>query len=104
MAGVQNVFHVSHLRKCVHDSNIIINPNELVELDVQPEASKPRRPLRIMEHSTKQLRRKIVNLVRVQWSEHEGDNTWETEENMRSAYPELFSGLLTVVCQLWYHL
>ena len=97
MAGVHNVFHVSHLRKCVHDSNIVINPNELEELDVEPEASKPRRPVRIMEHSTKQLRRKIVNLVRVQWSEHEGDSTWETEENMRSAYPKLFSGMVTVV-------
>ena len=75
MAGVHNVFHVSHLRKCVHDSNIVINPNELEELDVEPEASRPRRPVRIVEHSTKKLRRKIINLVRVQWSENEGDNT-----------------------------
>ena len=29
MAGVHNVFHVSHLRKCVHDSSVTISPYEL---------------------------------------------------------------------------
>lgn len=29
IAGVHNVFHVSHLRKCVHDSSEMIGPNEL---------------------------------------------------------------------------
>ena len=84
------MFHVSHLRKCVHDSSVTISPKELEGLDIEPEATIPRRPIRIVEQSTKQLRNKVVKPVRVQWSESEGDSTWETEESMRRAYPEIF--------------
>ena len=52
MAGVHNVFHVSHLRKCVHDSSVTTIPDELEGLDIEPEAAIPRRPIRIVEQST----------------------------------------------------
>lgn len=41
MVGVHNVFHVSHLRKCVHDSAVVIEPNQLedVELEDDPSSS-----------------------------------------------------------------
>ena len=90
MVGVHNVFHVSHLRKCVHDSSVTISPDELEGLDIEPEAAVPKRLVRIVEQSMKQLRNKVVKLVRVQWSENEGDSIWETEESMRRAYPEIF--------------
>ena len=74
----------------MHDSSVTISPDELEGVDIEPEATVPKRPIRIVEQSTKQLRNKVVNLVRVQWSENEGDSTWETEESMRRAYPEIF--------------
>lgn len=60
------MFHVSHLRKCVHDSSVIISPDELDGIDIEPEATISRRAIRIAEQSTKQLRNKVMKLVRVQ--------------------------------------
>lgn len=94
MVGVHNVFHISHLRKCVHESNVIINPNELEDFDVELELTVLRSPIRIVEQSTKQLRNKVLKLVTIQWSEHEGDSTWEIKENMQRAYPKFFRGTL----------
>ena len=48
-------------------------------------------PVRILDRSTKQLRRKEVNLVKVLWSHHnEGDASWELESDMRARHPQLF--------------
>ena len=44
--------------------------------------------MRIVDHDEKRLRRKVVRLVKVQWSGDAVDCTWETEERMRKAYPE----------------
>ena len=67
MAGVHNVFHVSQLRKFVHDPDITISPDQLDDIEVEPEAVGNCKPIRILEHDTKKLRRKAVNLVKVQW-------------------------------------
>ena len=68
-----------------------ISPDQLCDIEVGPEAVGNRRPKRIVGNDTKQLRRKAVNLVKVQWVENENDCTWETEESIRKTYPELFA-------------
>ena len=67
MAGVHNVFHISQLRKFVHDPDVTISPDQLDDIEVEPEAVGNRKPMRIVGNDTKQLRRKAVNLVKVQW-------------------------------------
>jgi len=42
---------------------------------------------RVEEH-----REKTISLVKVTWDKRMGDSTWELEEDMRKAYPHLFSG------------
>ena len=91
MLQVHNVFHVSQLRKFVHDPDVTISPDQLDDVEVEPEAVENRRPMRIVGNDMKQLRRKAVNLVKVQWGENENDCTWETEESIRKTYPELFA-------------
>ena len=89
-AGIHNVFHVSHLRRYLHDPSLIIQPSSLDSLDIEPDLTIERKPLRIVDQGTKQLRRKSVRLVKVQWSTDERDCTWETEESIRASNPELF--------------
>ena len=96
LSGVHNVFHVSHLRKCLHESAEVVEPSILEDVEVEKEATLRRAPIRIMETETKKLRSKEVKLVKVQWSEAEEDATWETEEKMRGLYPFLFEGTFSI--------
>ena len=64
MEGVHNVFHVSQLRKFVHDPDMAISPDQLDDIEVEPEA------MRIVGNDTKQLRRKAMKLVKIQWGEN----------------------------------
>ena len=74
-SGVHNVFHVSHLRRYLHDPTLIVQPSALESLDIEPNPTVERKPLHIIERGTKQLRRKSVNLVKVQWSTDDRDCT-----------------------------
>ena len=90
LAGVHDVFHVSHLRKCIRDPSVVIPTAQFEDLEVEPNLTIERKPLRIVDRSTKQLRKKQVNLVKVQWSEDDRDCTWETEDSIRASNPDLF--------------
>ena len=90
LAGVHDVFHVSHLRKCLYDSTVVVEPSELEEVEVEREVIVRRMPLKIVGRDVKQLRNNEVSLVKVQWGEDEADATWEAEEKIRLSYPHLF--------------
>ena len=96
LAGVHNVFHVSHLRKCLHRSAEVVEPSILEDMEVEDEVTLRRAPIRIMEMKTKKLRSKEVKLVKAQWSETEEDATWETKEKMRVLYPFLFEDTFSI--------
>ena len=66
LAGVHNVFHVSHLRKCLHESAEVVEPNILEEAEVEREATIRRVPTRILGTEVKKLRNREVKLVKVQ--------------------------------------
>ena len=88
MSGVHNVFHVSLLRKYVPDASHVI---DFSSIKVNADATFVVEPVRILDRSTKRLRRKEVDLVKVCWSHHdEGDASWELESDMRAKYPKLF--------------
>ena len=89
LSGVHNVFHVSHLRKYVHDPSIIIEPAQQDDLEIQPNLTILRRPIRIIDRGTKQLTIKVVNLIKVQQSDDVRDCTWETDDCIREPNPEL---------------
>ena len=66
-----------------------ISPDQLDDIEVEPEPVGNRKPMHIIGNDMKQHRRKAVNLVKVQWGENENDCTWETEESIRKTYLEL---------------
>ena len=50
-----------------------------------------KKPIAILYRKTKALRNKEVRLVKVQWQRWKGSEwTWESEEEMRDHYPDLF--------------
>ena len=84
LALVHNVFHVSMLKKYVPDASHILEqePIELHE-DLTYEE--------ILDRKTKTLRNKEIPLVKVLWRNQKMEEaTWEREDEMRIAHPELF--------------
>ena len=78
MFRVHDVFHVSMIRKYVHDpSHILQHP----EVEYAPIVREEVRPVRILDARDKQLRNKTVLLVKVQWQGRSTrEVTWEREE------------------------
>ena len=75
LAGIHNIFHVSHLRKCLHESAEVVEPSILEEVKVEREANVRRVPTRIVGTEIKKLSNREVKLVKVQWSDVEEDAT-----------------------------
>ncbi|XP_031092549.1 uncharacterized protein LOC115997147 [Ipomoea triloba] len=85
---VHDVFHVSQLKKYVHDTSHVIAP-ETLELDET--LSYEEKPVKILDTKTRETRRRAVKMVKVCWSHHGVEEaTWEMEDEMRRHYPALF--------------
>ena len=85
---IHNIFHVSMLKKYIPDPSHILEtpPIELEEgltFEVQPVA--------IVDQEMKQLRSKVIPMVKVLWrSDTIKEMKWETEAFIRNHYPYLF--------------
>ena len=53
-------------------------------------------PVQILDRKEKQLRSKIISLVKILWrNQHIEEAIWELKEEMRKNYPHLFQGTLS---------
>jgi hypothetical protein len=78
LSDVDDVFHVSQLKKClcVPEKQI---PME--DLDVKEDLSYQEYPIKILETSERVTRNKRIKICKVQWSHHtEEEATWERKE------------------------
>ncbi|XP_022155349.1 uncharacterized protein LOC111022491 [Momordica charantia] len=87
--AVHNVFHVSMLRKYVHDPSHVLDPEPL-QLDES--LCYEEVPIEILARETKVLRNRTVDLVKVLWRNHQVEEaTWEREDEISAKYAELFA-------------
>jgi hypothetical protein len=90
LSSVHDVFHISMLRKHLRDEEQQ-QMSDLADLDLQPDISTVELPVRILAREEKQLRNKVIPLVKVQWSRRGVEEaSWEREEDMRRDFPDLF--------------
>ena len=85
MSGVQEVFHVSMLRKDTPDPAHVVDWGQI---EVDADGTFEKGPVCILDSRDQVLQRKTVRLVRVLWR-HYGveESTWEREDTMRATYP-----------------
>ena len=87
---VHNVFHISVLKKYVHDATHVVNWNYV---QVEPEGYFLVEPDCILGRREITLRNRTIGQGKVQWKHlSPEETTWELESNMRDAYPILFQG------------
>jgi hypothetical protein len=85
---IHNVFHVSLLKKYIHDANHVI---DCKVLQVEQEGALQVHLVCILDRKRKQLRNRAIGLEKVQWTWYgPEDATWEHEDVMRAEYPHLF--------------
>ena len=88
MSAIHNTFHVSMLKKCVSNPELVIEPQVV---QIQANLSYEEQPIQILHRRVKKLRNKEIALVKVLWKNHRVEEaTWEPEEEMRVKYPALF--------------
>ncbi|GJW75344.1 putative reverse transcriptase domain-containing protein [Tanacetum coccineum] len=90
LRGIHNTFHVSNLKKCLADENLVI-PLEEIQLDDKLHFIEE--PVEIMDREVKQLKQSRIPIVKVRWNSRRGpEYTWEREDFFKRNYPHLFSG------------
>eukprot|EP00253_Pinus_taeda_P012200 PITA_12200 len=87
---IHNVFHVFVLKKYVYDPKPVI---KWQDVRVEPEGEVLVEPQSILDQREVRLRKRVITQIKVLW-QHYGpeEATWEDEELMRKAYPDLFKG------------
>jgi hypothetical protein len=86
LAGVHDTFHVSQLKGCLKTPVDI--PLEGTQ-PLQPDLTYAEHPIKVLDEKERATRKKTLKFYKVQWSNHTArEATWETEEFLRSHYPE----------------
>jgi len=89
LSTVHPVFHVSMLRKYYGNPSHMLDFS-LVKLD--KDLTNEEEPVAILARKVRQLRSKSYPSVRVQWRGRPVEaSTWESDSDMRSKYPHLFT-------------
>ena len=88
MSSVQEVFHISMLRRYTPDPAHVVDWGE-IEVDMGGTFEEG--PMCIMDNQDQVLRRKTVRLVRVLWRQRGVEESmWEREDTKRATYPFSF--------------
>jgi hypothetical protein len=85
MSTIHDVFHVSQLWKCVRlPTEVLPEPELEIELDL----SYQEYPAKVLDRKERSTRARSIQMYKIHWSNHTEEATWETEDFLRSRFPD----------------
>ena len=90
---MHNVFHISLLRKCleVPTKTEVFKNIDHRAVDIKKDLTYCEVPIRILEEAYRTTRTQSIKFLKIQWSNHTEEATWEREDYIRTEFPDLFS-------------
>ncbi|GKF16562.1 hypothetical protein Tco_0061480 [Tanacetum coccineum] len=89
LSRVHSTFLVSNLKKCLSDEPLAI---PLDEIHIDDKLHFVEKPVEIMDHEVKRLKKSRIPIIKVRWNSRRGlEFTWEREDQFRKKYPHLFT-------------
>ncbi|GKA83420.1 putative reverse transcriptase domain-containing protein [Tanacetum coccineum] len=89
LKGIHSTFHVSNLKKCLAEGDIVILIDE-IQLDDKLHMIEE--PVEVVDREVKRLKQSQIPIVKVHWNSQRGPEfTWEREDQIKKKYPRLFT-------------
>ncbi|GJY07215.1 putative reverse transcriptase domain-containing protein [Tanacetum coccineum] len=89
LKGIHNTFHVSNLKKCLAEGDVVV-PVDEIQLDDKLHVIEE--PVEVVDREVKRLKQSRIPIVKVCWNSQRGPEfTWEHEDQIKKKYPHLFT-------------
>ncbi|GJT69756.1 putative reverse transcriptase domain-containing protein [Tanacetum coccineum] len=89
LKGIHSTFHVSNLKKCLAEGDIVLLIDE-IQLDDKLHMIEE--PVEVVDREVKLLKQSRIPIVKVRWNSQRGPKfSWEREDQIKKKYPHLFT-------------
>ncbi|GKG06044.1 hypothetical protein Tco_0326130 [Tanacetum coccineum] len=89
LKGIHSTFHVSNLKKCLAEGDIVI---PMYEIQLDDKLHMIEEPVDIVDREVKRLKQSQIPIVKVCWNSQRGPEfTLEREDQIKKKYPYLFT-------------
>ncbi|GKD86280.1 putative reverse transcriptase domain-containing protein, partial [Tanacetum coccineum] len=89
LKGIHSTFHVSNLKKCLAEGDIVV-PMDEIQLDDKLHMIEE--PVEVVDREVKRLKQSRIPIVIVCWNSQRGPEfTWERKDQIKKKYSHLFT-------------
>ncbi|GJZ03025.1 putative reverse transcriptase domain-containing protein [Tanacetum coccineum] len=89
LKGIHSTFHVSNLKKCLVEGDIVVS---MEEIQLDDKLLRIEEPVEVVDREVKQLKQSRIPIVKVRWNSQRGlEFTWERKDQIKKKYPHLFT-------------
>nr|GEZ77064.1 putative reverse transcriptase domain-containing protein [Tanacetum cinerariifolium] len=89
LKGIHSTFHVSNLKKCLAERDIVVSMDE-IQLDDKLHMIEEL--VEVVDREVKRIKQSRIPIVKVYWNSQRGPEfTWVCEDQIKKKYPNLFT-------------
>ncbi|GJW60188.1 putative reverse transcriptase domain-containing protein, partial [Tanacetum coccineum] len=89
LKGIHSTFHVSNLKKCLAEGDVVV-PMDEIQLDDKLHMIE--KLVKVVDREVNRLKESRIPIVKVRWNSQKGlEFTWECEDQIKKKYPHLFT-------------